>query len=74
MSKHTCHAIGCGKECASKLLMCAKHWGLVPQHLQQRVYDTYRVRQEKDKNPSKEWFLAARAAIHEVQVIEFLEG
>ena len=74
MRKHTCHAIGCGRDCAPKLLMCARHWAMVPKHLQQRVYDTYRAGQEIDKHPSREWVFAARAAVNSVQELEALEA
>jgi len=35
---HTCHAAGCPREVEPKLLMCLRHWRMVPRHLQREVY------------------------------------
>lgn len=70
MDKHTCHAIGCNKHCAPKMLMCSHHWNMVPDDLQRRVYDTYRKGQEKDKSVTREWFYASQAAIQAVKEME----
>lgn len=60
---HHCHAKGCGTEVPPRMLMCLKHWRLVPKDLQRRVWATYREGQEEDKRPSREWHTAADAAI-----------
>lgn len=66
MSQHLCHAQNCDKPVAPHLLMCARHWAMVPKSIQQAVYANYRRGQEKDKNPSKAWMTAAVAAIRDV--------
>jgi hypothetical protein len=35
---HTCHAEGCEVAVPPKLLMCLKHWRMVPKHLQREVW------------------------------------
>lgn len=60
---HTCHAIGCACPVLPSLLMCRKHWNLVPKSLQQKVYAAYRKGQEVDKKPSAEYLAVAREAI-----------
>lgn len=52
MTAHTCHAIRCGKTVPPKLLMCARHWRMVPRALQNEIWATYRPGQERDKKPS----------------------
>jgi hypothetical protein len=64
---HHCHAEGCNVEVPPKLLMCRKHWFMVPKNLQARIWATYRPGQEIDKNPSPEYREAQRAAIDAVK-------
>lgn len=64
--KHTCHARGCQVEVKPELLMCLKHWKLVPKAIQKRIWAYYRVGQCDDKNPSEEWIEAANEAIRVV--------
>jgi len=63
---HTCHARGCPTPVAPKLLMCAKHWKLVPRLEQAQVWAHYRPGQEVDKAPTKRYLDAADAAIRAV--------
>jgi hypothetical protein len=63
VSAHHCHAKECTEPCPPKHLMCAKHWRMVPQELQQQVWASYRPGQELDKRPSEAWMFAAKAAI-----------
>jgi len=67
---HTCHARGCGKPVKPELLMCGHHWRMVPRVIQRAVWAAYRPGQCDDKNPSKEWFRAADAAIGYVARVE----
>jgi len=60
-TKHTCHARGCEKEIPERLLMCLRHWNLVPVDLKLAVWRTYREGQEIDKQPSPEYLEVARA-------------
>lgn len=66
MSVHRCHARGCNTPVPPKLLMCRRHWFMVPPALRDRVWATYRPGQEEDKRPSVAWMEAADAAIRSV--------
>lgn len=63
---HTCHAKGCRTSVRPELLMCARHWRMVPRALQLAVWRHYRAGQCDDKSPSADWLAAARAAIDAV--------
>jgi hypothetical protein len=63
MIEYTCHAIHCIVKVAPKLFMCKKHWAMVPDYLQQLIYQTYRSGQEKDRRPSRVWLKYAKQAI-----------
>lgn len=52
------------------LLMCRKHWDMVPMHLRWPVIRNYRRGQCDDKRPTREWFQAAKAAIGAVRAAE----
>lgn len=67
---HTCHARGCDKHVKPELLMCLKHWRMVPRAIQRAVWATYRDGQCDDMSPSKEWHSAASAAIGFVARLE----
>lgn len=60
---HRCHAKGCSAKVKPEMLMCFKHWKMVPRKLQLEVYKTYRVGQCDDKQVSRDWFKAADACI-----------
>jgi protein gp37 len=65
-SVHLCHARRCEVPVPPKLLMCGKHWRMVPRPLQAAVWKHYRTGQEADKSPSPEYLKAALAAINAV--------
>lgn len=67
---HRCHAEDCNVEVAPSLLMCPRHWRMVPADLQGAVWRTYRKGQEIDKRPSAEYLAAATAAIRAVALKE----
>lgn len=67
---HHCHAHGCTRNVPPKMLMCLKHWRMVPVKLQRAVWATYRAGQEIDKAPSDAYILAQRAAVWSVFVDE----
>jgi hypothetical protein len=49
------------------MLMCLKHWRMVPRDIQNKVWATYQEGQEQGKaTPSKEWHEAADEAIEAV--------
>lgn len=68
---HTCHAIDCYTEVKPELLMCLKHWRMVPRKLQSAVWATYRRGQCDDHSMvTEEYLLAAANAIDAVAVKE----
>lgn len=68
---HRCHATRCDAEVPPAMLMCKRHWFMVPKPLRQEVWRLYRKGQEVDKNPSREYLAAADAAIQAVETAEF---
>ena len=64
---HECHAKGCRIEVPPKLLMCPRHWWMVPLALRRRVWQTYRLGQDIDKDPTDEYLEAAQDAINAVE-------
>lgn len=60
---HTCHWPGCAEEVPPKMWGCRTHWYRLPKTLRNRIWATYRPRQEIDKNPSGDYLKAA----HDVQ-------
>lgn len=71
---HTCHADGCTRAVPPKLLMCARHWAMVPKPQQRAVWQHYRPGQEIDKRASAEYLTVAKAAIDAVARIEGAQG
>lgn len=66
MGEHLCHALRCKTPVEPKLLMCGRHWRMVPKPLKDRVWATYRPGQEVTKDPSREYVKAALAAVNAV--------
>lgn len=60
---HHCHATACTTACAPEMLMCRRHWYMVPQVVRNAVWRHYRDGQCDDKQPSDLWHQAADAAI-----------
>lgn len=69
---HECHAIGCHTEVSPSLLMCRKHWRMVPYSLQRQVWAHYVKGQEVTKTPSPQYLVAAGNAIRAVALAEGL--
>lgn len=67
---HCCHAVRCQVEIPPKMLMCRRHWFMVPKDLRDRVWAAYRAGQEVDKAPSTAWHEAATEAIRAVAAKE----
>lgn len=59
---HHCHATGCLVRVNPEMLMCRRHWFMVPKALRDMVWSTYR-RQCDDMNPSAAYCQAAKAAV-----------
>jgi hypothetical protein len=68
---HYCHARRCQVVVEPRLLMCPRHWRMVPRPLQAAVWQHYRAGQERDKLPSDAYRAAALAAVAAVEAIEF---
>lgn len=67
---HRCHATGCEALVDPRLLMCGRHWRLVPRVLQRRIWATYVAGQEIRKDPTDAYLEAMRAAIEAVAETE----
>ncbi len=67
---HRCHARGCDVPVAPKLLFCLRHWRMCPASLQRAVWRHYRKGQEIDKQPTRAYMEAQRAAIEAVAKAE----
>jgi hypothetical protein len=68
--EHVCHAEGCNTPVPPKMLMCLKHWRMVPRDLQRRVWAAYVPGQEVSKNPTDEYMEVQRAAVRAVAIKE----
>lgn len=67
---HVCHAEGCRRIVDPKLLMCARHWRMVPKDLQREVWRTYVPGQETRKDPTDAYLAAYRRAVNAVAALE----
>jgi hypothetical protein len=63
---HLCHAVGCSVEVDPRMLMCLRHWRLVPPALKARVWAAYVPGQEVRKDPTAHYLDEANAAIYAV--------
>lgn len=68
--QHRCHAKNCTVAVPPKLLMCLRHWRMVPREIQSRVWKHYRPGQERDKNPTTEYLQVMNEAIDAVAARE----
>lgn len=61
---HRCHVPCCPERVPRRLLMCARHWKMVPAALQRDVWATYRPGQEQGRaRVSTDYLAAAKRAI-----------
>lgn len=63
---HHCHAAGCKAAVPPQMLMCKRHWFMVPKAAQSRIWATYREGQCDDWQITHEYAEAARAAVRAV--------
>ena len=63
---HHCHARGCKVHVPPEMLMCKRHWYMVPKAIRDRVWATYRPGQCEDMQFSQAWSDAVDAAIQAV--------
>lgn len=66
MKKHVCHAVGCNVSVPPKMLMCRRHWFMVPKPLRVAVWAAYVPGQETRKDPTDEYMSVQRAAVEAV--------
>lgn len=70
---HTCHAETCEVRVPPRLLMCRKHWRMVPYGLQVAVYAEYQPGQERLDGtafPTDSYLEVTREAIEAVAAKE----
>lgn len=65
-SRHKCHAEECNVDVPPRMLMCLRHWRMVPRKLQVAVWAAYVPGQEIRKDPTAEYLDAQRAAVRAV--------
>lgn len=70
MNRHRCHARGCKIAVPPRMLMCSRHWRMVPWALRDAVWATYSPGQELRKDPTPAYRKAALAAIEAVALRE----
>lgn len=63
---HHCHAAGCPIRVPQTMLMCKRHWFMVPRAIQSRIWATYRDGQCDDWEISHAYAEAARSAVRAV--------
>lgn len=63
---HLCHAKNCTIAVPPRLLMCIRHWRMVPLDIQRLVWKHYRPGQEIDKRPTREYLAVMQQAIDAV--------
>lgn len=72
MSEHRCHARECSEATPPRLLMCGRHWRMVPPLLRDEVNRTFVPGQGTRVEPTRAYLDAARAAINAVAEAEGL--
>jgi len=65
-----CRAVGCGNQIDQKLLMCRRHWKMVPASLREGVWKHFRDGQTYETATLDYWKSAAEA----VEFVARLEG
>jgi CDP-diacylglycerol pyrophosphatase len=58
--QHHCHWPGCKEQVPPAKWGCTKHWFMLPRSLRERIWSAYRIGQEKDMRPSREYVQVAR--------------
>ena len=62
-----CFVGECGQRIPPTLLMCRRHWAMVPPDLGDAVYREYRRGKQRGEHPSRAWAKAAMAARRHVE-------
>lgn len=58
--KHECHWPGCQEQVPPAKWGCRRHWFMLPRKFRDEIWDTYRIGQEIDGTPSREYLEVAR--------------
>lgn len=58
-----CAAVGCGAKISPQLLMCRKHWFIVPKSIRDRVWANYVRGQEKRLDATDAYMAAYHEAV-----------
>lgn len=66
---HKCAAVPCTKTVEDDLLMCLRHWRMVPKDIQRRIWQHYR-RGQSAATSSAEYNAAYDDAVNAVRTIE----
>ncbi|MFL9943679.1 hypothetical protein [Paraburkholderia graminis] len=74
MSGHHCHANDCPTPTPQKLLMCPKHWRMVPREMQNRVWETFKARSAAPGADPTSWGDYYEAAADAVEHVARLEA
>jgi len=59
---HACHWPGCTAQVPPAMWGCKEHWFALPPPIRTKIWRAYRMGQEIDGCPSREYLEAARAA------------
>jgi len=68
-----CAALGCSAKIGPKLLMCRRHWMMLPIKLRSAVWEGYRNRQQ-DASAAIEWAYATAVANAQKWLVEHEHG
>ena len=60
---HHCHATNCEVRVPTEMFMCRRHWFMLPKHLRDSIWRTYREGQCDDMNPSKVYCETAKLCL-----------
>jgi hypothetical protein len=59
---HHCHWPGCKVQIPPAAWGCIMHWKMLPKDLRDKIWATYRIGQEKNMTPSKQYIAVAKEA------------
>jgi len=70
MVDHHCHANACQEPTEPPLLMCRKHWRMVPTHFKAAVWNAYRNAPSPGRSRNRAYLTACAAAVEYVARVE----
>lgn len=57
---HECHWPGCEVQVPPAKWGCYRHWMMLPKYLRDKIWATYRIGQENNYTPSREYVTVAK--------------